>query len=249
MLQTTAIKVIYVTLFLITIKTNCISQVKFNIGWGSVTAYTQQSVKLINGKNDLSFSGPQWVFGIEYQRKRISFFGSYSQYDGATTMRISRISKIGFMGSALRRYDIGINYNLLKPHKRFFVKPILAIGLQKSQYRSDLWGEQLNINGPEYYQNKPATSEHSEFTQLVPSLGIQGGIKIAKRIEVGLRMQAVYGFRTYQKITLHYTYKDDPLTDRVAIFDSRGTGIFSSLYLAINLSKLGEDITKNVIKE
>jgi len=221
-------------------------QVKIYGGWGTATGYTQQSRKMIYSKNDLSLSGMQSHFGLEYQKNRLSYLGSISFYPGTTTMRLSNIYGSGYTGADITRFDLGCAYNVLKKHKKIYIKPFVMIGIQHSKKTFDLWREQVRIYGPDYYQTSLPDSEGYDITQIVPSLGVRAGIKISKRLDVGLNIQGVYAFKTYQKIIFYYTYKDDP-TERTAVFDSRGTGIFSSVFLSFDISHLGSKPLKKPI--
>ncbi len=214
------------------------------VGYGTATLLTNQSERLVNSKDNFSLSSMQYIIGFEYKHKRLSFLGSLSAFDASTLMRINKYHREGFAGIHVRRTDIGVGYRLLKPTKKLFLKPFVMIGIQETRYFGDLWGEQVRINGPDYFINKIPTSEGYNISQVVPSAGVRFGVKIKKRVQVGLCFQGVYGFRTFQRINFYYTYKGDPNTPRRAVFESRGTGLFSSLFLGVDLWKEGYDFKK-----
>lgn len=216
---------------------NNYAQVKLYGAWGTATTLSQQSQKMIYSKNDLSLAGMQSTIGLEYQKKRISFITSLSFFPGATAMRLSDTHMIGYIGADITRFDLGCSYNILKSHKKIFLKPFAMIGIQHAKKTADLWREQVRIYGPDYYQTSLPDSEGYDTTQIVPSLGIRTGVKLTKMIDIGLNIQGVYASKTYQKIIFYYTYRNDP-TERTAVFDSKGTGIFSSIFLSIDLSKI-----------
>ncbi len=213
------------------------------VGYGTATLLTNQSVRLLNAKNDFSLSDMQRVIGFEYRHKQMCYLFSLSAFNAGTTMRLSSIHKNGFAGSHVRRVDIGVGYNLFKPHKKLFIKPFVMLGLQTSRRFGDIASGYLKVMGPDYFEIN-ATSEGIDMKQLVPSLGVRMGVKIKKQIQVGLCFQGVYGFKTFQRIFFDYTYKDDPFTERRAVFDTRGTGLYSSLFIGIDLWKEGYDFKK-----
>jgi hypothetical protein len=243
-----SIKIKFYLLFIVIANSisNNYGQVKMYGGWGTATGYTQQSLKMIHSKNDLSLSGMQSHFGLEFQKKRMSFLGSFSFYPGTTIMRISDIHREGYTGANITRFDLGCAYNILSNQKKIFIKPFLMIGLQNSKKTADLFRQAVRIFGPDYYQTRLPDSEGNNITQIVPSLGVRMGIKISKRVDIGLNIQGVYAFKTYQKIIFYYTYRNDS-TERRAVFDSRGSGVFSSIFLSFNISNLVKDLSRKPI--
>jgi len=243
-----SIKIKFYVLFLLIIVLPCASSAQMQVfgGWGTATGYTQQSQKMIYSKNDLSLSSMQNYFGLEYQKKRMSFIGAFSFFKGTTMMRISRDHRDGYNGADVTRFDLGCTYNILKMHKKIFIKPFVMLGVQYSKETAVLWGEAVRIFGPDYYQAEIPYSEGYDTTQIVPSLGVRTGVKLYKRLSIGLNIQGVYAFKTYQKIFFNYTYKNDP-TVRTAVFDSRGTGLFSTLFLSFDVSNLGKKPLKKPI--
>jgi len=213
------------------------AQTKVYGGLGTATVYTQQSQKMIASKNDLSLAGMQWHIGIEHQKKRSSFMGSFSFYSGLTMIRVSDTYREGFYGSTITRFDLGYTYNILKINRKIFIKPFVMLGIQQSKKTNDFLGYRTEIlRGSNYFQIATPSLEVFKTTQIIPSLGVRAGIKISKKVAIGLNIQGVYAFKTYQKIIFEYTYKDDP-TPRKAVFDSKGTGLFSSIFVSFDIPK------------
>lgn len=228
----------YFLVFLILCTTvNNYAQLKMYGAWGTATTYSQQSQKMINSKNDFSLAGMQSTIGLEYQKKRISFIGALSFFPGTTMIRFSDTAMYGYTGAKVTRFDLGFTYNILKPYKKIVIKPFVMLGLQYAKKTAILWEGYMSVYGDDYYQTISPYSEGYDMTQIVPSLGIRSGVKLSKMFEIGLNIQGVYASKTYQKIIFYYTYRSDP-TERRAVFDSKGTGIFSSIYLSLDLSKI-----------
>lgn len=120
----------------------------------------------------------------------------------------------------------------------------MAAGLQFAKYEADIWGEQVHIYGPDYYQTAYPTSQGRSNFQVVPGLGLRMGIKFLRRMEFGVCIQGVYGYKKFQELTFKYTYRDE-LNERTAIFESNGTGLYSSLFLGVNLKKLERRLKLN----
>ena len=207
------------------------------LGWGPVHSHTKQTQRLVNGKDAWSYGYTQIPIGVEYPLNRFSALLSLSTFNVLTDMRVGYRYYAGYAGTKITRVDLGVTYNIFKPNKLLFIKPFMAIGLQFAKYQADIWGEQVRVYGPDYFQTDYPTSHgHSNF-QVVPSLGIKMGIKFLKRMEFGVCIQGVYGYKQFQELTFKYTYKDDPLTERVAKFVSNGTGLYSSFFLGVNFKK------------
>lgn len=221
---------------IISITTTCsVSQTIF-VGWGPVHSHTKQTEKLVNGKDAFFYSYNQKILGFEYLCKNFSSIVSFSKYKVVTDMRVADRYYVGYYGTDVTRLDIGLSYNLIKPHKFFFVKPFFAAGLQFARHRADIWGEQIHIYGPNYFQTEYPTSRGRNNFQIVPGLGVKAGVKFLKRMEFGVCIQGVYGYKQFQELSFKYTYKNE-LTERTAKFQSNGTGLYSSFFLGVSLKK------------
>lgn len=238
------IKAISVTILIITLKVSCIAQT-FSFGLGPVHTYTNQTKPLVNGVNRLHYAYIQKRFGCSsILFKSLDFNIAISNYDILTLMPLSSYGGQGFTGARITRFDVGLSYNLLKSSNHVYVKPSFSVGHQYARKLGDLWAEQFRVYGPDYYQTKLPISEGKSNFQLVPVIGINIGIKFLKRIEAGILIQGIYGYRTFQSFEFYYYYKDSPAIERTARFESRGTGINSALYLGVNIANKNKLQTK-----
>lgn len=229
---------ILVILLKICVANICNAQTIF-AGWGPIHAHTRQTEKLVNSRDAFFYDYTQQPIGFEYRYKAFSGMFSISKFSVSTLMRIRSTHYDGYAGSKITRYDLALSYNLLYKSKRFFIKPMIGAGLQVARHYYDIWGELVNIHGPDYFQTQYPTSEGWDNTQIVPLIGARLGVKFLRRMEFGLNMQGVFGFKSFEKLTLVYTYRNDP-TIRTAKFESNGTGLYSCLFLGVNLKKFND---------
>lgn len=230
------IKVFSVTIVIIVIRTSCKAQT-ISFGIGPVHTYTNQTKPLIKGINYLYYSYVQKWFGFHSNIYRtIDLNIALANYDILTRMPVDKYIGKGFTGARITRLDVGLSYNILKSTNRAYIKPSFVIGHQYARKIADLWSEQFRVFGPDYYQTKLPVSEGKSNFQLVPVVGINIGIKFLKRIEAGILIQGIYGYRTFQSFEFYYYHKDSPAIERTARFESRGTGINSALYLGVNIA-------------
>lgn len=206
------------------------------IGWGPVHSHTKQTQRLVNSKDAWSYVYTQIPIGVEVPLKRFSGLLSLTSFNVLTDMRVGYRYYSGYAGTRITRVDLGVSYNLIKPNKLLFIKPFFAAGLQFAKYEADIWGEQVHIYGPDYFQTEYPTSQGRSNFQVVPGLGVRMGIKFLKRMEFGVCIQGVYGYKRFQELTFKYNYRDE-LTERTAKFESNGTGLYSNFFLGINLKK------------
>lgn len=206
------------------------------IGWGPVHSHTKQAERLVNGKDAFFYGYTQKLVGFEYPYKNFSGLFSISNYPVSTLIRVKADEYSGYVGTRITRLDLGVSYNVIKPNKLLFIKPFVAAGLQFAKYEADIWGEQVHIYGPDYFQTEYPTSQGRSNFQVVPGLGVRMGIKFLKRMEFGVCIQGVYGYKRFQELTFKYNYRDE-LTERTAKFESNGTGLYSCFFLGVNLKK------------
>jgi hypothetical protein len=79
---------------------------------------------------------------------------------------------------------------------------------------------------PDYFQLAPIVAEAYNTAQVVPIVGFKTGVVIRRRIEVGLNVQGVYGFKSCQDMLFDYSYKVK--AQETAVFESKGTGVFAA---------------------
>jgi len=203
------------------------------IGWGPVREYTSQQNRMINSKDYFFSSHTQKLLGFEYPKEKWSLLLSIATYDFSTMMRLSDSWFQGF-DAKITRGDIGLTYNLLKTKNRLFIKPFVVLGLQYTKKQGGYWGEPSPVMGPDYFETEAPISVGRNNFQLVPSLGLRVGVKFLKRLEFGASVQGVYGTKAFNRLYFRYYYKDDPGTNRIAIFEGKGTGIVTGLFLGVN---------------
>lgn len=217
-------------------------------GYGPIYTVTNQRAKMVNGRNDFQNTDDQFLLSYEHflNHYKLSFMGVLTYYHGHTWIRFPEGSVIapdgfpttgvGFNGVNNYRMDFGLVYNLINKKYSFYVKPYAAIGLQLSKKNEiEFWGDIEPISGPDYVELEPITASTSNIMQLVPSLGLKSGFILWKRIDVGLTFQGVMGFKTYQTLYFKYAYKGVP--QEIAIFDSKGTGLFCSINVGYLIKK------------
>lgn len=221
-----------------------------SIGGTAIYTLTNQKVKMIDSEND--FQNTDDAISLSYEHfinsKPYSFFASYIRFKGYTFIKFREGSVLeyggvplignGFSGVNVSRYDIGMNYNLISNKRKFYIKPFIAFGLQVSKSTNfEYWNDDYDKpNGPEYFQTADMEVDKLNTTQIVPSLGIKTGFIFWKRLDLGLSIQGVYGFKSYQNMYFHYSYKGIP--QETAVFQATGTGLFCSLNLGFRFVKL-----------
>ena len=214
-----------------------------------IFAKTTAVVPIINeGKgpdgtdNSFSFSYEHFI-----KKQRYSIAASYTQFNGCTLIYFEEggwvgrdgnpIDGYGFCnGIKIHRFDIGASCNVMKNKRKFYLKPCIWVGLQKSSLTGvSFWDDAEPVNGPNYFELEPMSAEPMNTTQIVPSLGFRTGFVFWKRLDVGLSFQGVYAFKPYQKLSLKYQYKG--LVQPMAEYESTGTGLFVSLGVGYRFAK------------
>src|SRR5690606_23488849 len=242
---------LFITAFFITIFCILGKSQSISLGYGPIYTHTNQKVKMVHSEEDFQNTDDQITIHYEHFIKNsgLSILGSYSTFDGHTWIKFRAGSVIapdgfpvigdGFSGTTLHRFDFGVAYNIIPPKYSFYLKQLLLAGIQKSIRKDvEIYSEIFEIYGPEYVQSEFVTAEHFNTTQIVPSLGIKTGVVLWKRIELGLTVQGVLGFKSYQNMYFKYSYKGVP--QETAVFEAKGTGIYTALsirYRFVRLSK------------
>lgn len=230
---------------------NIVSAQSISIGYGPIFTHTNQKVKMVNSEEDFQNTDYQLVISYEHflKNSKYSVFGTFSKFDGHTWIKFREGSVIapdgfpvigdGFSGTTLHRFDFGISYNLISEKYMFYLKPLILFGIQKSIPKDvEIYSELFKVDGPEYFELEPISAEQFNTTQIVPSIGFKTGIVLWKRIELGLTVQGVLGFKSYQNMYFKYSYKGEP--QETAVFEAKGTGIYTALsigYSFINNNK------------
>ena len=211
-----------------------------SIGFGPNYTLTNQSIRMINSTDDFQNTTSQYKINYEqfFRGRKYSIFSSLSKYEGQTWIKFSKGSVVtkdglptlgvGYNGVNLYRFDIGISYNLFTKFNKFYFKPQIAIGFLKSiSNGEDIYSELIEINGPDYYQLDFITAETYNIFQILPILGISTGFVLWNKLDINFNLQGAMGFRAFQKMFFKYNYKG--VEQPTAIFEGRGTGIFTSI--------------------
>jgi hypothetical protein len=225
-----------------------------NIGFGPIFTKTNSQSLIVNTKED--FSNTSYIFNFTYEHflphKNFSIASTYFEYKGCTYMLFelggykdpSGIDVIGkgfCGGTKISRLDFTMNYNLIPKKRKFYLKPSLGIGLQKSKVFDDVepYNTLIPINGPDYFEVEPYTATKYNTLQLVPLFGIKMGWLFWERIDIGFAIQGFLGFKAYQTMQLKYSYKG--VLQPTAEYSANGTGYFWTLSLGYRFAKLIKD--------
>jgi hypothetical protein len=215
------------------------------ISYGPVETKSKTISPLINESEDHTTTTA--VAGISYEHflknKHLSIMGSYFMFSDVTWINYAiggyldpwgnPIGGSGWRNVNVHRLDLAACYNITK-FKRYYLKPFGGIGLQAS-IKND-WGLLVvPVSGPDYIQTEPMIAEAYNTFQVVPTAGIKTGWVFWKRLDIGFTVQGVYGYKTYQKLTLKYAYKGVVQPD--AIYGSNGTGIFYTLGIGYRFAR------------
>jgi hypothetical protein len=235
------------TFFLVISYTNVNCQT-VSFGFGPIFTHTNQKVKMVHSEEDFQNTDYQLVIGYEHflKNSKYSVFGSFSKFDGHTWIKFREGSVIapdgfptlgvGYSGTSLFRLDFGAAYNLFSSKYSFYLKPLIFIGIQKSTRKDiEIYSEIFEIYGPEYVQNELVSAEQFNSTQIVPSIGFKTGAVLWKRIELGLIVQGVLGFKSYQNMYFAYSYRGVP--QKTAVFEANGTGIYTAFSVGYKFVK------------
>jgi hypothetical protein len=218
----------------------------------SYLTITSQSPAIVPVKNGgTGHNGTDNSFAINYEHfikdKKISIVATYLKFNGCTLIYFEPGGWIGTDGNPIEAYgfchglkihrvDIGLSYNLISKHKKFYFKPTLAAGLQLSRKTGWEFGALEPVNGPNYFELEPMWAEWKNTTQIVPSLGFRTGFVFWKRLDIGLGFKGVYAFKPYQKLYLKYQYKG--VEQPTAEYETTGTGLFVTLGVGYRFAKL-----------
>ncbi|HRO09777.1 MAG TPA: hypothetical protein PK047_13000 [Saprospiraceae bacterium] len=236
------------SIFFITILCNIANTQSISIGYGPIFTHTNQKVKMVNSEEDFQNTDDQFLINYEHfiKNTKFSVLGSYSSFNGHTWIKFREGSVIapdgfpvigdGFSGVTLHRLDFGLSYNFIPENFIFYLKPSLLIGIQKSIPEDvEIYSELFKIDGPEYFELEPISAKKFNTTQIVPSLGLKTGITLWKHIDLGLTIQGVLGFKSFQNMYFKYTYKGVP--QETAVFEAKGTGIYTAFSIGYRFIK------------
>jgi len=237
------------TFFLIIAASNQAHAQSITASFVQVYTHTDAKVPVVNGGDNFENTSTTTMVTYEHflKNSKYSLHTSYSKYDGCTLVYFEPggwiagggyALALGFCGGIkLHRFDLGISYLLTQKNKRFYFKPFVGAGLQRSKKTGwEFWREGLPINGPSYFELEPMSAEPMNTTQIVPSLGFRTGFVFWKRLDIGLGVQGVYAFKPYQKMYLKYQYKGE--VQPMAEYESTGTGLFVTLGVGYRFAKL-----------
>ncbi|MBK8622838.1 MAG: hypothetical protein IPN79_14055 [Saprospiraceae bacterium] len=239
-----------ISTFCIVFFCNIVSSQSISIGYGPIFTHTNQKVKMVNSEEDFQNTDYQFLINYEHfiKNSKFSILGSYSSFDGHTWIKFREGSVIapdgyptlgvGYSGVDINRIDLGMSYNLFQNHGKIFFKSFFTIGIQISKSDGSEYGAFERQNGPEYIELEPISAQTFNNSQIIPSIGFKTGIVLWKRIELGLTVQGVLGFKSYQNMYFKYSYKGVP--QETAVFEANGTGIYTALSIGYRIVKQGK---------
>jgi hypothetical protein len=237
--------------------TDCFGQT-FCVQFGAIAPYTRPQPALVG--TDKAFDGNQDEFRFyryEHQITRNSAFNlvlQHFEYKGSTTMHFKAggymantspsnpagdyaIVGVGFGGTDVRRYDLGLSYNVLNICKRFFLSPTFMVGLQKVKSNgNEIYN--IPITGPDYIENRPRWAEIHEGNQVVGTLGTSMGWLFWKRIGLYFDFQYTYAHHPFQSMYFDYKYKG--VQQPLGVFKATGTSLLASVGVKYRFHKLIE---------
>ena len=237
-----------VVLSLFTIKSTVVAQT-ISGGFGPVFTHSNQRIKMVNSREDFMNTAYQWSVSYEHAFKRferLSLITSASSFEGVTFIIFEEGSVdggfgggyllgVGFSGVDIVRIDFQLARDLFSLHRRIYLRPMIGIGLQVSKSQNIMFYNIADIQGPDYFQIADITTEAFNTVQFVPVAGLKTGVLLWRRIELGVSIQGVVGFRSYQDLYFPYSYRGE--VQETAVFESKGTGIFATLNLGYRLVK------------
>ncbi|HRO09099.1 MAG TPA: hypothetical protein PK047_09545 [Saprospiraceae bacterium] len=234
------------SIFFITILCNIANTQSISIGYGPIFTHTNQKVKMVNSEEDFQNTDDQLLINYEHfiKNTKFSVLGCYSSFNGHTWIKFREGSVIapdgfptigvGYSGVKISRFELGTYYSIFSK-KAFYLKPLITIGLQLSTPDNTEYGAFERQNGPEYFELEPISAKQFNTTQVVPSLGLKTGITLWKHIDLGLTIQGVLGFKSFQNMYFKYTYKGVP--QETAVFEAKGTGIYTAFSIGYRFIK------------
>lgn len=175
---------------------------------------------------------------LRYQHsfdERWNAFLGYSYFEGWTDFSIHRPyypnlgASWGGNGASylkITRFSLGVGYDLMKK-KGLYCIPTLMLNLQKSRPTndpeiSDIIDSRTDPDFAGVIYNTPYYT-----TQIVPELGLEFGVVIFKRVDLGLNLSYAFGHKSFQDLTFEYTYQGVP--QPTAKWYSDGTAWFATL--------------------
>lgn len=173
--------------------------------------------------------------------KRWNAFLGYSYFEGWTDFSIDRPydpsigASWGGNGASylnVHRLSVGAGYDLLKKNWIYCI-PVLTLNIQRSHPTNDAELSDIidSRTDPEIagiIYNYPYLT-----TQIVPELGLEFGVVVFKRIDLGLTISHAFGHKSFQDLTFEYTYRGLP--QPTAKWYSDGTAWFSTIGIGFKL--------------
>ena len=224
---------------------------KLHTAYGPNYTLSKMKVPLVNGKDWLDNTDFSFKFSLELplkitKIKTTSIAFNYTQYDGATNIPFERgsvldpagfpIIGVGFVGINAHNFTTSLKWDVFQPSSKYFISPYAGFGIQISKWNGWEYWDTNNIIGPDYVQTSPIQVESLNTIQPIPTIGLKSGIVFWKRLELGLDVQGVYAFKSYQNMYLDYEYLGEP--QPTAVYETTGTGVFTAIFLGYRIKKL-----------
>ncbi len=202
--------------------------------------YIYSNPKLVESENlpnwHRSFDFPNFEYSYEHHYKDFDFILSYMKFNTGTYISTDYIV-FGDDDILIRRFDLGLGYDIFKGKQWFYIKPSLFLGLQSSKptMRNNCLGCMKSVTGPNYFEDTTWVTSYNNV-QLIPSFSLNVGVKIIKRIGVGLEYKLSYAGKMVQSIDFKYYYKDRPNDILYTKSRATGTGRYISYYISYDLA-------------
>ncbi len=184
----------------------------------------------------------QWTVSYEHfwsKKERLALSITAAKFEGNTFIKFSEgsfiardgfpVIGVGFSGVDIKRFDVQFVYKSIRLSRSFYFNTNLGLGMQISKVNGYEFGNLEPPNGPDYFQLADITAQAYNTVQVVPVAGFKTGFLIWRRVDLGINVQGVLGFKSYQDLYFPYAYRG--VEQETAVFEAKGTGIFSSLNL------------------
>jgi len=124
---------------------------------------------------------------------------------------------------------------MIEVNRKLYLNIFGSLSLQFSKPDGSEFYDIEPPNGPDYVQIGALSVSTNQITQFAPVLGVDIGLNCCKRIDFRLSLLGVYAFKSFQDMYFTYSYKGVP--QETAVFESTGTGIFTSLSIGYRFKK------------
>lgn len=234
------------SIFLLCLNIQNIPAQTLGVGFCAVFTHTRQKIRMVHSKDH--FENTTYSYTLSYEQilgNKSSLQLSYIDYPAYIWIRFPEGSVIGndqqktlgigFIGARVSKFVTSYSFNIVPHSSKSYFKLLLGLTHQFTKPNEWVYYDPEPPNGPDYAQTAPMRTEAFKTFQVLPSFGIKTGFVFWKRLELGLDIQGAYDFKPFQRMYFTYSYKGVP--QETAVFETTGTGIFSSINLGYRLVK------------